>query len=249
MLSRLAVRTLFLCLAALAPSCAYAARPGDLARPALPGGKALPAAPEPAAADDAADPAAGSGIMLAHRQGSILIPRLDTAPKFEDFLGDPGRSPVARQMLRISRFIERSPEDGNLPSSPTVAYLGYTHDAFFAAFVCTDRDPGLIRAHMLARDSLGDDDNVSLYLDTFDDQRRAFVFQSNPLGIQSDSLYSEQTGWDSSFDTVWDTWGKRTRTGYVVLFRIPFASLYFAKAAPGEMRTWGIILERGISHT
>jgi hypothetical protein len=49
-------------------------------------------------------------------------------------------------------------------------------------------------------------------------------------------------------DTVWDTWGKRTPFGYVVLMRIPFASLYFKKAAPGQMRTWGIILQRNISH-
>ena len=61
-------------------------------------------------------------------------------------------------------------------------------------------------------------------------------------------MYSEQSGADYSFDTVWDTWGKRTPFGYVVLMRIPFASLYFAKAGPGEMRTWGIILQRNISH-
>ncbi len=30
--------------------------------------------------------------------------------------------------------------------------------------------------------------------------------------------------------------------------RIPFASLYFKQADPGQMRTWGIILQRNISH-
>ena len=47
---------------------------------------------------------------------------------------------------------------------------------------------------------------------------------------------------------MWDTWGKRTPFGYVVLMRIPFASLYFKKADPGQPRTWGIILQRNISH-
>ena len=83
---------------------------------------------------------------------------------------------------------------------------------------------------MLARDSLGDDDFVEVMLDTFDDQRRAFMFDSNALGIQGDGLYSEQNAADYSFATVWDTWGKRTPFGYVVLMRIPFASLYFKKA-------------------
>lgn len=101
---------------------------------------------------------------------------------------------------------------------------------------------------MLARDTMGDDDNVEVFLDTFHDQRRAFLFNTNALGIQADALYSEQDGSDYSFNTVWDTWGKRTSFGYVVMMRIPFASLYFAKAAPNQMRTWGIILERSITH-
>lgn len=191
---------------------------------------------------------ATESIFISHL-GHIVIPRLAVAPRLSDFLEAPLRSPAAKKMLRISAFIERYPDDGKPPVNTTVAYLGYTHEYLFAAFVCKDQTPNLVRAHLLARDSIGDDDSVQMMLDTFHDQRRAFVFASNPLGIQADALYSEQSGYDFSFDTVWDTWGRRTPGGYVVLMRIPFASLYFAKAAPGEMRTWGIILERSVSHT
>jgi len=180
--------------------------------------------------------------------GHVLIPQLNAAPRLEDFLGT-ALGGGARQMLRINTFVQRYPDDGKLANEPTTAFLGYTHPYLFIAFVCSDRQPRLIRAHMLARDSFSDDDSVQVMLDTFHDERRAFVFASNPLGIQADAMYSEQTGYDFSFDTVWDTWGKRTPTGYVVLMRIPFASLYFAKTAPGAMRTWGIILQRNISHT
>lgn len=204
----------------------------------------LPNGPLPTAS--AADPAAPEGGVIP-RAGHVFIPRLDMAPQLADFLGN-ALDGSAQQMLRINTFVQRYPEDGKSPNEPTTAFLGYTHEYFFLAFVCNDRKPGLIRAHMLARDSLSDDDYVQVMLDTFHDERRAFVFESNPLGIQADAMYSEQSGYDFSFDTVWDTWGKRTRTGYVVLMRIPFASLYFAKAAPGEMRTWGIILERYVSH-
>ena len=192
--------------------------------------------------------AASGGIMPVPRRETIVIPRLDEMPKLADFLADPVRS-TASHMLRITHFVQRYPEDGKPSSEDTVAYLGYTHEAFIAAFICRDSTPPLIRAHMLARDAEGSDDDVFVMLDTFHDQRRAFLFQSNVLGIQSDALYSEQTGYDFSFDTVWDTWGKRTPTGFVVLMRIPFASLYFAKTDPGEMRTWGIILGRNIPHT
>jgi Domain of unknown function (DUF5916) len=214
----------------------------------VPGADPLPSAPTPSPADSSAASGSSAVTLLSHPD-HVVIPRLDVTPQLDDFLAAPERSRAANEMLRISHFIERYPNDGGRPASSTVAYLGYTHQYLFAVFVCKDMTPNLIRSHMLARDSMGDDDNVQVMLDTFHDQRRAFVFQSNPLGIQADALYSEQTGYDYSFDTVWDTWGKRTQSGYVVLIRIPFASLYFSKAAPGQRRTWGIILERSISHT
>lgn len=188
------------------------------------------------------------GYMPVRQQKTIVIPRLHAVPTLADFLTTPIHGAAAKEMLRIDRFVERYPDDGRRPPESTTAWVGYTHEAFFVAFVCRDSTPHLIRAHMLARDAPGDDDDVFVMLDTFHDQRRAFVFQSNPLGIQTDSLYSEQTGYDSSFDTVWDTWGRRTPTGYVVLMRIPFASLYFANADPGQMRTWGMILGRNVAH-
>ncbi|HUV68067.1 MAG TPA: DUF5916 domain-containing protein [Terracidiphilus sp.] len=177
-----------------------------------------------------------------------MIPRLDAAPKLSNFLAFPNGSP-ATKMLRINRFVQRYPDDGKQPREDTVAYLGYTHKFLYVAFLCRDKSPHLVRAHMLARDALDDDDTVQVMLDTFHDQRRAFVFETNPLGIQADALYSEQDGFDYSFDTVWDSWGARTSYGYAVLMRIPFASLYFAKITPGELSTWGIILGRNVSHT
>ncbi len=204
---------------------------------------ALPSAPS--ASIESAASAPGLHAAVSHVD-HVSIPRLQSEPRLSDFLS--ARSAVAKQMLRIDNFIDRYPIDGHPATEATVAYLGYTREYFYAAFVCSDRTPGLIRAHMLARDSLGDDDFVEVMLDTFDDQRRAFVFDANPLGIQADGLYSEQNSSDYSFDTVWDTWSKRTPTGYVVLMRIPFASMYFKQADPGETRTWGIILQRNISH-
>ena len=162
----------------------------------------LPSAPEPALH--------ASAQQSVRHTAHVIVPMLDGEPKLSDFLVSPPSSQMARQMLRISHFVERYPDDGKPSTEPTIAYLGYTHKYFYAAFICHDKTPHQIRAHMLARDNLGDDDNVDLFLDTFHDQRRAFLFEANALGIQSDALYSEQNGSDYSFDTVWDTWGKRT---------------------------------------
>ncbi len=216
----------------------------------------LPSAPTPSPAvlGGARSPSgsvranSGAAPQTQYRPPHVAVPELDGDPKLADFLIPHPKASAARQMLRIHNFTQRYPADGKPSTEPTVAYLGYTHQYFYVAFVCQDKTSNLVRAHMLARDSLGDDDNVEVFLDTFHDQRRAFVFKTNALGIQADALFSEQNGSDYSFDTVWDTWGKRTPFGYAVLMRIPFSSLYFAKAAPNRRRTWGIILERNISH-
>ena len=122
-------------------------------------------------------------VFLPHTH-SIAIPRLDVNPVLADFIASPVQSAAAKMLRIFQKFIERYPEDGAQPSDQTTAYLGYTHDYFFVAFVCKENDPKLVRAHMLARDNLRDDDNVQVFLDTFHDQRRAFVFQSNPLACR-----------------------------------------------------------------
>ena len=126
----------------------------------------------------ASAPAAPRGGVMYHAE-HVFVPRLDTAPQLANFLGT-ALGGSARQMLRINVFVQRYPEDGKPPNEPTTAFLGYTHEYFFLAFVCNDRKPGLIRAHMLARDSLSDDDYVQVMLDTFHDERRAFIFESIP---------------------------------------------------------------------
>ncbi|MDR5729352.1 MAG: carbohydrate binding family 9 domain-containing protein, partial [Terriglobia bacterium] len=200
-------------------------------------------------ADDLSDRTGASLILppLPSGMPHVVVPSLPAAPKLADFLVSPPKSSVVRRMLRISDFIERYPDDGTPTTEPTVAYLGYTHEDLFVAFVCKDDNTRAVRAHLLQRDSLSDDDFVEVMLDTFHDSRRAFIFKSNALGIQADALYTEQTGADYSFDTVWDTWGRRTPNGFVVLMRIPFASLRFDNVPEGTGRTWGLILERSVT--
>ena len=203
----------------------------------------------PETAEDASDHSASSLVLPVLPSGlpHVIVPSLAATPKLADFLDAAPTSSVVRSMLRISDFVERYPDDGSPTTEPTVAYLGYTHEDLYVAFVCKDDDRAGVRAHMLQRDSLSDDDFVEVMLDTFHDKRRAFIFKANALGIQADALYTEQTGSDYSFDTVWDTWGRRTANGFVVLMRIPFASLRFDSVSEGTSRTWGLILRRNVT--
>lgn len=181
---------------------------------------------------------------------SLTIPRLQRAPALEDFLTMEPQGEVALQMAKVTGFTQRNPHDGEAVSEPTDAYLGYDQKNLYVVFVCFD-DPKQVRGRMSVREDIQDDDQVEIILDTFHDRRRAYAFQTTPLGVQWDAIYTEasreeQTGehFDVSFDTVWDSRGKITGLGFVVWMAIPFKSLRFPA---NHTQEWGLILYRGIT--
>jgi hypothetical protein len=190
------------------------------------------------------------GQKTAQEPPTLTIPRLQRPPALEDFLSMKAQGEIALQMAKVTGFTQRNPHDGENVSEPTDAYLGYDQKNLYVVFVCFD-DPGKVRARMSRREDIFDDDQVEIILDTFHDRRRAYAFQTTPLGVQWDAIWTEasreeQTSghFDTSFDTVWDSRGKVTDRGFVVWMAIPFKSLRFPAAKQQE---WGIILYRGIT--
>jgi hypothetical protein len=178
----------------------------------------------------------------------LTIPLLTRPPALEDFLGMKPEGEIALQMAKVTGFVQRNPHDGEKVSEETAAYLGYDQKNLYVVFVCFD-DPKKVRARMSRREDIYDDDEVAVMFDTFHDRRRAYEFQTTPLGVQWDAIYTEasrqETGgnWDVSWDAVWDSRGKVTSRGFVVWIAIPFKSLRFPATKQQE---WGIILYRGI---
>ena len=142
------------------------------------------------------------------------------------------------QVVEIAH--EVSPGD-NIPApQQTTVRIAHDDDALYVAFDARDTDPARIRAYLRDRDAAFDDDWVGLFMDTFDDQRRAYEFFVNPLGVQMDLIKDETNGGneDSSWDGLWSSAGKRTAHGYQVELRIPFSTLRFRNMA--GMQRWGI---------
>jgi hypothetical protein len=180
----------------------------------------------------------------------ITIPRLSRAPSLDDFLTMQPQGEVALEMAKVTGFTQRNPHDGEAVTEPTDAYLGYDQKNLYVVFVCFD-DPKKVRARMSRREDIYDDDQVEIILDTFHDRRRAYAFQTTPLGVQWDAIWTEasreeetQSHFDTSFDTVWNSRGKVTGLGFVVWMEIPFKSLRFPAT---KAQKWGIILYRGIT--
>jgi len=173
------------------------------------------------------------------QQKHIQIPRVQRAPKLDDFLTGQKREAE----FEVTDFRQREPQDGAPASKPTTAFLSYDQRNLYVAFICK-ADPRSLRAHLAKRENVSGDDVVGVSLDTFHDQQRAYEFFSNALGVQEDAITAE--GMDSddfSFDTVWRSEGKITADGYIVLFSIPFKSLRFHGR---RQKSWGIALTRSI---
>jgi hypothetical protein len=87
---------------------------------------------------------------------------------------------------KINIDTETNPGE-NIPARvTTVAYLIEDGEKLYIAFDAKDPDPQTIRAYLQDRDKAYNDDFVGIVLDTYNDERRAFEFFSNPLGVQMD---------------------------------------------------------------
>lgn len=145
--------------------------------------------------------------------------------------------------IRVDLHVETNPAENQPAPVRTTAFLIEDGENLYVAFDAEDPDPGAIRAYLRDRDSAWDDDHVGIVLDTYNDERRAFQFFANPLGVQMDKIHSDvnsggnRRGSDASWDAIWESAGQINDTGYVVEMRIPLSQLRFPSVDGGK--TWG----------
>ena len=181
----------------------------------------------------------------------VSLPRVETEAVVDGLLDEP----VWAQASVLSGFRQYQPVDGRPAEERTEVRVWYAPDAIWFGIVAHDRQPGSVRATNADRDNIGSDDNVTIYLDTFNDRRRAFFFGVNPLGVQDDGVRSEggftpgslQAGnVDRSPDYIYQSRGRITDSGYVVEVRIPFKSLRYPG---GNAQRWGLNVVRVTQRT
>ncbi len=167
------------------------------------------------------------------------VPLIDTAPAIDGVIGPDEWSKAA--MFEIASQIE--PQAGAAGTEKTIAYLMYDRENLYVAFRAFDSNPSAIRAPVSKRDAISGDDFVAIWLDTFDDRRRAYVFRFNPLGIQEDGIFSEGDR-SLSWDGIYESKGTVDAEGYSVEAKIPFKTLRFSI---NESKSWGLHLFRSIA--
>ena len=187
-----------------------------------------------------AGPAVRSVVLPSEKSAPVVIPFAGQAPTIDGKVDEE----IWRTGARFADFYQTSPGDNIAPSRPTEVYMLYDREHVYIAFKCWD-EKDKIRATVARRDGVFSEDNVRVWLDTFDDQRRAYVLGFNPLGIQQDGIFTEglQSGADYSIDIVMESKGSIEDWGWSVEVKIPFKSLRYV-AGPGKY--WGFNVARNI---
>ncbi len=177
---------------------------------------------------------------------SIQPPRVETSIVVDGQLDEA----VWQRATRLDGFRQFQPVDSRPAEDSTVVLVWYSPTAIHFGIRAYDRVPESVRATVSDRDNIGNDDQVTIYLDTFNDRRRAYFFAVNPYGIQDDGVRSEggftaSSGGsgttDRNPDFIWQSKGMKTDYGWVAEIRVPFKSLRWS--AGGDL-TWGLNVSR-----
>lgn len=182
--------------------------------------------------------AAKRAIIPPEKAQPVRIPRFDKPPVIDGKLDEE----VWKQGAVFKDFLQTNPGDNIAPSKPTEMMMGYDSRTLYLAFHCYD-EPDKVRASVAKRDEIFSDDNVRVFLDTFNDQRRAYVLGWNPLGVQQDGIMTEGSGTDFSVDIVMESKGLITSDGWTLEVAIPFKSLRYEA---GKGKLWGFHVWRNI---
>ena len=164
-----------------------------------------------------------------------------------------------------ARFTQQDPDEGAAASERTEVRVLFDASNVYVGIICFDSEPDKIIVNQSRRDAdISETDSVIVVFDTFNDTQNAFVFGTNPLGIEYDGqvagegtssgISSRQSGTQGSqrgginaFNPNWDgNWRVRssvTERGWETELAIPLKTLRYAA---GSNRTWGFNVKRNI---
>ena len=152
----------------------------------------------------------------------------------------------------FSAFIQQEPNEGAAATERTEIRFLLDRENLYIGVICFDTDTAGILVSQSRRDAdLDNTDSIQILLDTFNDGQNAFVFGTNPFGIEYDgqvmaegqSGQGGRAGFNVNWDADWTVRTQMTERGWEAEFAIPLKTLRYA---PGQERTWGVNAMRNI---
>ncbi|MDA2934056.1 carbohydrate binding family 9 domain-containing protein [Acidobacteria bacterium AH-259-D05] len=147
----------------------------------------------------------------------------------------------------VRDFVQQEPRIGEPVSELTEVRLLYDNQNLYVGIYCFDSEgeKGIVVSDM-RRDFLRplDTDGFAIILDTFDDNRNAFFFNTNARGAKSDQQIGDDGGKrNRDWDGIWHVKTKINESGWQAEIAIPFKTLRFPNK---DQQSWGVNFQRRI---
>jgi hypothetical protein len=140
-------------------------------------------------------------------------------------------------------FLESEPYPLVPMSEETEFAVLYDDENLYVGVWCWDSEPEKIIRRLAPRGNQGPD-NITLFIDSFHDQRTGFKFVVSPTGVQADELRYDDIRRDVNWNGVWYSAGSIDENGWYAEFKIPFFNFRYSNDSD---QTWGILVQRFIS--
>ena len=207
----------------------------------------------PSFAQSSTPPTLTAGQLDASAEGPVIDGRVNDA--------------VWQSVPPYSTFTQQDPIEGAPASEKTEVRVIVGKGNVYIGIIAFDSDPSKIIVSQARRDaSLSETDSIVMVFDTFNDNQNAFVFGTNPLGIEYDGQVARegqssgvsvggggaggtQRGGISAFNPNWDgDWTVKSQVtdrGWETEMAIPLKTLRYQT---GTDQTWGFNVLRNIRH-
>ncbi|KAA3655455.1 MAG: hypothetical protein DWQ10_17225, partial [Calditrichaeota bacterium] len=137
-----------------------------------------------------------------------------------------------------NKFTQYEPNSGQPATQKSEIRIVYDEQNLYVCAQLYDTEPEKIAGQLFRRD--GDDysDWFEVSIDSYGDQRTAFVFGINPRGVKRDILFYNDDEEDSGWDAVWEGAAQINGHGWTAEFRIPFSQLRYDGTR--QEQNWGL---------
>ena len=172
-------------------------------------------------------------IVLAQEKKSLIIKRVDNAPKIDGVLDDEAWV----NAYEAKDFTQFRPEMGvkELAHQKTIVKMVYNDNAIFISAYLHDK-PEDIMKQFTSRDNFGQADFFLVAINPNNDAQNDTELVVFSSGTQADAVASPSSGEDFGWNAVWDSAVKIVEDGWIVEMKIPYSVLRFSNK---EVQTWG----------
>lgn len=168
-----------------------------------------------------------SCLIHAQEKKSILVKYVNNAPVLDGLADD-----EIWNTAEVSKgFTQYFPTDTALAVADTEIRMAYNDTDLLVFIKCESVGEDYVVPNLKRDFRAGGNDNITLMIDPFNDGNNAFMFGSNPEGVQREGLISgggiTRNGFSTSWDNKWRCASTKNEKYWTVEMSIPFNTLRY----------------------